>query len=709
MKRSVSLIIAAIMIFASFAAAITSAAVEGLPTAEVEAPYFDEKPVIDGRVSEDEWGEPTVWVDQADVGESIYLSDDGAPEANEFNTFFYRNPAATYDVDVLNMSYMVWLRWDEDYYYVAVKVNDPDGHSLKNGKGETWNGDALQMRVDPEGYNAVSPLGPEMYDAEYDGKPWSRDDIDDFCFGFVEAAGGFTEAWNNATGTGITSFSGGSCKAAVVPAGANFNYDTATGVTTYEIAIPWGYIDNYSHNYSDYSSRNPNGAIGREYGMTAVVYNADGNTGEAKFNAGLSWGSGIINAQQEKCVRTCGGSNKVTLTGDKVSEDGTYTGDYVIGEYVPPVISPHYPTAIDESVHIKLDYEREADMDVLGYRQNGEWVEEPGNPRNHVARWEYDDATDSGWNENNYLSTGGEHDLPPTYLAEDCSYTMEYDVKVINVENFEPGYNSALYHWFGGSSTVDYECGYDFDLGKFVIVETSSRKILAEDTYPFTLNEWHHIVFQYYRDNCEMRFYFDPPMENGTIRADAAPMFRMSYRYFDCPGKDECGVILRRMNCQILLDNVEYYNFVDGISRCNHDLSDHIVTQEPTCTTEGKRDEYCWWCHKYLGTEVIPALGHDFEEEFTVDVEPTETTPGQKSRHCTRCDEVTDVTALPPVLKGDADGSGTVNMKDVLLLRKTLAGAAESEPFYDYNADLDGDGTITMKDVLILRKILAGA
>ena len=60
-------------------------------------------------------------------------------------------------------------------------------------------------------------------------------------------------------------------------------------------------------------------------------------------------------------------------------------------------------------------------------------------------------------------------------------------------------------------------------------------------------------------------------------------------------------------------------------------------------------------------------------------------------------------------VSGDANDDSSLNMKDVLLLRKTLAGAAESEPFYDYNADLDKDGTITMKDVLMLRKILAGA
>ena len=67
--------------------------------------------------------------------------------------------------------------------------------------------------------------------------------------------------------------------------------------------------------------------IGREYGMSAVVYNSDEMNSSARWqwNAGLEWGSGIIHVQENEYPETCGGSNKVTLTGDRVSEDGTYT------------------------------------------------------------------------------------------------------------------------------------------------------------------------------------------------------------------------------------------------------------------------------------------------------------------------------------------------------------------------------------------------
>ena len=96
-----------------------------------------------------------------------------------------------------------------------------------------------------------------------------------------------------------------------------------------------------------------------------------------------------------------------------------------------------------------------------------------------------------------------------------------------------------------------------------------------------------------------------------------------------------------------------------------------------------------------------------------VDVEPTFDSPGQKSRHCDRCGEVTDITEIPPTKPafetGDANCDGSLNMKDVLFLRKVLAGAEDLPKENIIFADLNGDGDINMKDVLKLRKIIAGA
>ena len=55
---------------------------------------------------------------------------------------------------------------------------------------------------------------------------------------------------------------------------------------------------------------------------------------------------------------------------------------------------------------------------------------------------------------------------------------------------------------------------------------------------------------------------------------------------------------------------------------------------------------------------------------------------------------------------GDANDDGNVNMKDVLLMRKFLAGIDVT--YNAQNADCNEDGTVNMKDVLQLRKYLAG-
>ena len=74
--------------------------------------------------------------------------------------------------------------------------------------------------------------------------------------------------------------------------------------------------------------------------------------------------------------------------------------------------------------------------------------------------------------------------------------------------------------------------------------------------------------------------------------------------------------------------------------------------------------------------------------QLTVDVipfEPEETTP------CT----------------GDANGDGDVNLKDVVAIRRYLAGGWE-QTFFESAADVNKDKSIDLKDVVMLRRYLAG-
>ena len=71
-----------------------------------------------------------------------------------------------------------------------------------------------------------------------------------------------------------------------------------------------------------------------------------------------------------------------------------------------------------------------------------------------------------------------------------------------------------------------------------------------------------------------------------------------------------------------------------------------------TCTTDGSYNSviYCSACGGEASREamVIPALGHNYSTEWTVDIEPTCTSAGSKSHTCSRCFEKADITEIPP-------------------------------------------------------------
>lgn len=68
--------------------------------------------------------------------------------------------------------------------------------------------------------------------------------------------------------------------------------------------------------------------------------------------------------------------------------------------------------------------------------------------------------------------------------------------------------------------------------------------------------------------------------------------------------------------------------------------------------------------------------------------------------------ESTNPTEPATILLGDANNDDLVNMKDVLVARKFLAGIAVDINMT--NADVTKDGAVNMKDILQLRKYLAG-
>ncbi|MCR5810209.1 MAG: Ig-like domain-containing protein [Lachnospiraceae bacterium] len=76
------------------------------------------------------------------------------------------------------------------------------------------------------------------------------------------------------------------------------------------------------------------------------------------------------------------------------------------------------------------------------------------------------------------------------------------------------------------------------------------------------------------------------------------------------------------------------------------------VTNEATCTAKGSKEKICANCGKKV-TEAIPAAGHKWNEDYTVDIKPTIYAEGSESKHCSVCGEIDpDSVRTIPKLKG---------------------------------------------------------
>ena len=77
---------------------------------------------------------------------------------------------------------------------------------------------------------------------------------------------------------------------------------------------------------------------------------------------------------------------------------------------------------------------------------------------------------------------------------------------------------------------------------------------------------------------------------------------------------------------------------------CQHSYTESIIKQ-PTCTESGIKTSTCSICGDSQ-TEEIPAAGHSFSADWTIDEEATCVKEGSKSKHCTVCGAATNVTVI---------------------------------------------------------------
>ena len=143
----------------------------------------------------------------------------------------------------------------------------------------------------------------------------------------------------------------------------------------------------------------------------------------------------------------------------------------------------------------------------------------------------------------------------------------------------------------------------------------------------------------------------------------------------------------------------------------DHDYRQQII--EPTCTDYGTTEYACQTCGD-RGFHLMDPLGHDCGEAWEI-------TDTYHTQYCLRCGiaenygehtyekdgvhcDVCGYANPDAVQKGDADGNGKVNNRDLGLLLRYLNSFAVT---IDKTAvDMDGNGTINNRDVGLLQTLL---
>ncbi len=138
---------------------------------------------------------------------------------------------------------------------------------------------------------------------------------------------------------------------------------------------------------------------------------------------------------------------------------------------------------------------------------------------------------------------------------------------------------------------------------------------------------------------------------------------------------------------------------------------EYEFTVKDQCSSKGRNVSFytdAGAFYLYFGSQVLNKniyLDNVLIEMDTA-ADPTARTLPTTAPKTTIKEPTTAPKTQPTVIAGDANDDGAVNMKDVLTIRKHLAGI--SVTLNEKAADLNGDGAVNMKDVLALRRQLVG-
>lgn len=699
-----------------------------------EALYFEEPPTIDGYVSKEEWGERTLEFHSDFLWKYRY-------EDYLFNSALFNHEQKS--------DSLIWLRWDENYFYVAALVRDYDGHYQKRTKDDLVIGDSLAFRIDHRGSRYIN----------YYGNPWAEEEkVPEFYVAHTSLSGGYTDVYDNTNDTGLLKNANpvfSEVLAVVAPSEdydkdpVNYSDNSMDGYTTYEIAIPWKYIFQndlvsiystltedqkkpYTLQYKAYDDkRNKYGGIGYKLGMSLYIINANELLGRP--DGGIGWGTGIDIDYCGELHYSGAGSNQVTLVADKVEQK-----DYV--KYNPSVLDKSIKKA--EYDHLFYDYlngDTALTSPLLKYDQLSSLTYDQDS---HLQYWgsadlyqgsiidvggehgkvlNYDRVLKSYIDSNDNIHEAGVDPIEQFYIDTSISwheayrfplsYTLDLDVMYTSTDMVEPERASELGNWFGGKNSYEYYCGYDFEERAFIIRESFNydKEPLFKAPYELEKDTWYNWKFQYDDDSCTARLYIN----NEQI-------FDVQNKYFkytqDTVLENGCLLIWWFINTQIKMDNVKMYNFYDfakeaetpiklyGIKGYVHSARSNNGSKEPIYINiykENSDEVFRTIKLSKSGSYEIPNL---LEKNYRIEVSQKECITMSYELHLDDKENTLNVILTNLY---DIDFDGFITSSDALKLKKYFAKLVPESDISLVHSDVCKDGVLNAKDLLQLRKRLA--
>ena len=263
MKKVFAILISVLMVFSLCGAVFADEEEEAFAT--VEALQFDILPSIDGKVTADEWGDPTV----------AHIKYPENPQTD-----------VCYD-DKTDVEFTIWLRYTFEGFFMAVQVPDTSPCNKYVHDHNIWNGDALQVRFDPFGCTIDQGFEPS---AERDFN--YSDDYQELVFAYNTEDGlCYTYCWH-----GIM------IGQALQSEGGSYAASNDGEVTTYEIFIPWNeLVFELPH-------------VGTTYGISAAILTATLGENNNEWQNWLEWGAGVIHDRNDNIC----GTARLIMSGETV-------------------------------------------------------------------------------------------------------------------------------------------------------------------------------------------------------------------------------------------------------------------------------------------------------------------------------------------------------------------------------------------------------